>query len=281
MREPLSDQILREYLLGAIDEPYKEIVEQAYLTDETENERLSLAEEELIEDYLDGILSPAERERFELFFLLSPQHQQSVAITSSLRKAGREERAETRLRWWSQSRPFHLPALAIPAIMGLVIVLTAASVVLYTQNARLHRGLRSMEQRPSTRSTATSPQLPVPQQRIPVTQAILLRPGLTREFAGTTPQVQVPAGAETVEFDLQIPAWDYSSYYAVLRTAGGSELWSQALLAQSGRAAEPTVRISVPASLLEAGDYQFFLSGERPIHRRTPLASYNFRVPKP
>src|SRR5215469_2734912 len=85
MQDPLSERFLRDYLLGTLGEEQKQAVEHAILTDEGENDRLSLIEEELMEDYLDGNLMPSEQEPFENYFLIPPQRRQHLADVRALR----------------------------------------------------------------------------------------------------------------------------------------------------------------------------------------------------
>src|SRR5438270_4995601 len=115
MRNTVSGKLLREYLLGTLDEHRQEIVEHAYLTDKHEDEELSAAEEDLLEHYLDGNLSLLERERFEQFFLQSPKRRQNLAITRSLRLVGKRETVNSQVlppRRFPSSFPTTLWAVA-------------------------------------------------------------------------------------------------------------------------------------------------------------------------
>lgn len=282
MPDLISKELLRAYLLGTLDEPQKEIIEHAYLTDAKENERLSAAEEDLIEDYLDGNLDPTERKNFELFFLLSPERCQNVAITRALRRTVRQQPQE----YATQSHKdlgfhrFGAPRVMIWAALGLFLVFTTVSVSLYLKNRDLHSELASLEQEHSR--LKGSLQSSVGGQQDSMSGPIELRPGLTRDIGDSVPQIRVPEPAAAVKFVLQVTDPNYASYYVVLRSAEGDELLSEARLPLSVSAGESVVSLWVTASALQPGDYQFVLWGIQGNRnrQRSRIGFYNFRVVK-
>ena len=101
--------------------------------------------------------------------------------------------------------------------------------------------------------------------------AVALSPGLVRG-AGDARRVAVPAGATMVRFELEAdPSLD-GVHRAILRTAEGTEAWSQRLVVQRG-APRPLV-LEIPARLLGTNDYELVLE---PIGGGAPL-SYAFGV---
>ena len=52
-----GDAVLREFLLGGLDDEQRVLIEDQFLTDSQTWERVLAAEQELIEDYLEGSLS--------------------------------------------------------------------------------------------------------------------------------------------------------------------------------------------------------------------------------
>jgi hypothetical protein len=78
---------LREYLLGTLDDPAKmRQIEERLMQDDNFGPELSGAEDELIEQYLDDELSDAEQERFESFFLSTPDRASHFRVSRNLRK---------------------------------------------------------------------------------------------------------------------------------------------------------------------------------------------------
>ena len=74
----LGKENLRRYLLGTADAAEIEEVELRIIDEEIFANEMNLAETELIEDYLEGSLTPAERETFEKFFLNSDERREHV-----------------------------------------------------------------------------------------------------------------------------------------------------------------------------------------------------------
>ena len=77
---------LKQYLLGALSEPESEAVNLRIISDEAFAEELFLAENDLIEDYLEGSLSNAEVQLFRTNFLTSPERKQQLSLTRDLRR---------------------------------------------------------------------------------------------------------------------------------------------------------------------------------------------------
>jgi hypothetical protein len=104
-----------------------------------------------------------------------------------------------------------------------------------------------------------------------------LLPGLTRD-AGGMQKLSIRAGVTEVRVRLSLPADDYNSYRAMLRTAEGQELLTRdGLKARTARRSR-IVSFSIPAKLLKRGDYQFKLSGIAAGEDSVEVNTYTFRV---
>src|SRR5678815_4097534 len=84
---------LRKYLFGDLDEEERIEIEARLLIDKDYNDQSLIAEEELIEDYLDGALSPAERDRFEQLIEKTPGLQKKIRIREAIEKLIKEPRS--------------------------------------------------------------------------------------------------------------------------------------------------------------------------------------------
>lgn len=85
--EQLDEQSkLRKYILNDISDQERSLIEERLLTDDEYFEEVSMAEENLIQDYADGNLDAKERERFENYFLVSEENRQKVKFARALRK---------------------------------------------------------------------------------------------------------------------------------------------------------------------------------------------------
>src|SRR5437016_8051487 len=77
---------LREYLLGKLNEAEKQVLEEQLITDDELFELLDVVEDELVEDYLDAALTADERDCFEKFFLLPPEHRRKLGFAKALKR---------------------------------------------------------------------------------------------------------------------------------------------------------------------------------------------------
>jgi hypothetical protein len=73
-KKDLDEQkAIREYLLGALsDKTEMRRIEEKILLDDDFVEELSVAEDRLIEEYLDGTLDASEQKSFDQYFLNAP-----------------------------------------------------------------------------------------------------------------------------------------------------------------------------------------------------------------
>ena len=82
--QPIPDASLRCFLLGTLSHQERDRIECLFLTDSTTRARILAAEEALMEDYLEGSLTPAERERF-LWQYRDAAQQRALTILKALK----------------------------------------------------------------------------------------------------------------------------------------------------------------------------------------------------
>jgi hypothetical protein len=81
-----SEGLIRRYLLGLLEQQEQRQLEERLLSDNDYFEELLITEDELIDDYLEGALPEREREKFEHYFLVPPERQRKVSFAKSLKK---------------------------------------------------------------------------------------------------------------------------------------------------------------------------------------------------
>ena len=77
---------IKDYVLGEIGDADRSAIEERIMTDDGFFQKLAMVEENLIQDYIDGNLEPAERANFEKCFLVSAENRQKVKFARALRK---------------------------------------------------------------------------------------------------------------------------------------------------------------------------------------------------
>ncbi|MBV9211645.1 MAG: hypothetical protein JOZ52_13485, partial [Acidobacteria bacterium] len=79
-----DDLTFRKYLLEELSpEEQSEVEERLFLNAES-FQQLEMVEDELIDDYVYGELSPRERERFDNIFLTTPERRESLRVAQAL-----------------------------------------------------------------------------------------------------------------------------------------------------------------------------------------------------
>lgn len=116
---------VKEYLLGTLDDPAKmRQIEERLMLDENFGDDLSIAEDELIEKYLDKELAESERKQFESFFLASPIREEQFRLTRNLRKyasaATGPEAAGEKAGFFDWRRYFSLPVLRFATVLLVI-----------------------------------------------------------------------------------------------------------------------------------------------------------------
>jgi hypothetical protein len=95
---------IKRYLLGDASMQIQQTIEERLLTEESFLEELNFAEEELIDDYVGGGLSAAERTGFEQHFLSTPERHRKLRFALALTRYS-SEHAGTKPAEASPARP--------------------------------------------------------------------------------------------------------------------------------------------------------------------------------
>jgi hypothetical protein len=258
---------IRRYLLGMLGQEEQAQFEVQLLADGECFEELLVAEDELIDDYINGALSEPERQKFEHYFLASPERQQKIRFARTLKnyiavaeviEAPAADKNKGPGFWnrlisatlygQGSMRRFSLAAL-------LVIVLCASWVVIRNIGVQNPAGQ-------GTGSTAI---------------AVTLSPGVMRS-AGEIKRIDITPDVSTVELQLELATDEYQSYHAVVQTDEGSEIITANRLEPKTIGAKRAVIVDLPARLLTGGDYQVKLSGLASGGALEDVGKYYFRV---
>ena|ERR1035441_8072219 len=266
-----EDSLLRRYLLGdPMAEGEQERVEKSYFESDECFDRLLEAEDDLIDTYIRGVLSPAECAQFERHFLAAKRRRDRYeamrAIAANFfRDSPPPHHSLLRgLRdFFVMQSPRMRTAMAVTGAVTIVVV-----GLLGTGYVRLWRESANARALP-----ANSRQVPAPAFLM-----VALRPGILRSGAGTGNQIGVGPGVEWLVLRLETRASrEYSWFAAALSTAPGEEVLRQNRLVPSGDA----IDLRIPAEALTAGqDYTVSLAGFKPDGQRAELQSYAFHLTK-
>jgi len=256
-----DDPILVRYLLGTLPPEQAERLDELSVSDNDLVWRLRAAENDLVDAYLRNELSGETLERFRSFYLASAYRREKVKFAEALLALGAQE-PQPSLSWFRMPSAISRWALA----SGIAAAVLLAGVLLY-ENGRLRNQVQQAE-RERASLTVSRGQTAAPDSPL---VALVLKPPV--RGGGPIPEVFVPPGAMRAVFALRLETDDFPAYLVSLKNAGANEsLWrSEELKSISG-----AVSVSVPANLLQPGDYVLELSPLGP--NPEPLANYVFRV---
>jgi anti-sigma-K factor RskA len=311
VQQQSGDEVLMvRYLLGDLSASESEAIEERSLRDRQYFEELLAVEEELVDDYVRGMLPAERRRQFEQFWLISPERQERVAIAKGLldtfqaqNRRGPLYRAATTL-FTPLFRPARwrlaLAATVLVAVIGaLWLVPAAIRTDRELAHVRLERdGLQRKQQevqdelaRERTRNEELTGQLRREREQRPVVPeqveaaspkatvaTFVLSAGLTRSRPGQN-ELVVQSGIVDVRLQIDLPGdVKHFRYRGALRTPEGRDVWSQDVLPDRTQPTVSRVLVIVPSLVLPDGDYVLSLKGFLPSGDVENLPSRVFRV---
>ncbi len=303
-----DEKAMRQYLLGELAPEARELLEERLLTDKDCYEHLLLLEDELVDDYVRGALPNGEKERFDSYFLTTAERRQKLGFARSLRRyvakvgipgpaPAKEPFFQALVAGWRGLSP----ALGLSLAAALLIVMAGGvwSLSLLQKAGALEQQVA--EERARSRELAASldrerqartalaqqnaargaPPEPIaartaqPPPR-PTSAVFVLSAGLLRS-GGETQRVVLPPDSTLVELHLEI-AEEYPRYQAGLSDAEGESLWTLSRLKSTRSEGRTFVPLRLPSELLPRGDYSLKLEGMTAGGDREPIGRYDFRV---
>ena len=144
---PEDEKRIKSYLLGELTQELTQQLEDRLLRDDSFVEHLSLTEDELVEDYERGSLSPHERVLFETHFLSTPRRRRKLMFVRRMRKLA--EAAAVPAPAPARPPASWIRSLFIPqwrvAVLAMLVVLGGAGVWrAYFDKPELRNGLRAL-----------------------------------------------------------------------------------------------------------------------------------------
>lgn len=268
-----EQEVIRQYLLGELDEERKDQLEQKVMTQRDFKQEVLIVEEELLDDYVSGALSVSEQELLLRNYLSSPNQSQKLIVAralgryASIHKPSGPPQAETgRLRSFFSSfrlrgklNQFSWAAAILLIVAGTAFIIWQLGTGAPDEMAQLN-GPNSVVLEPG------------PSVVLVNLSGILLR------AKGPRP---VDVSSETKVVQLRIDTDNpESTHQAVLRDSAGKEIFRLNDLRARAVNSGSMIVIQIPIHRLPPGDYELELnqvvSGTAPAPRH-----YSFQVSKP
>jgi CHAT domain-containing protein/Flp pilus assembly protein TadD len=122
--ENQDEGLIRRYLLGQLAEDEQDQLEEKMMADTDFFNQVLLAEDEMVEEYVQGELPESDRAGFEATFLSTPLGRQQVAYAKALREYVKKDVSpvpDQRLEWWKRPAfvPYFRVATAAVVLLGV------------------------------------------------------------------------------------------------------------------------------------------------------------------
>ena len=294
-----SEQIITRYLLGELSEGEQTALEVKYFNDQKLFDRVVQVENDLVDRYVRGLLSPETLDRIELHYLAHPKRRERAKFAAALAAkvnqsnaiaVGSSAIAES---WWSRLRnSMRGPKLAW-AFAIVLLLLAGVALWFVIEGRRLHQDLAKTEaerarheqverelkeqvaneQQRSQQRSAELDRLRAEQRALqpsptptvnsaPSFVSLALTIGGVRGTETGPPAVLViPSGTQQVRIQLSLRENDYQSYQVVLQPAGGKEIFSRQSLQARTNKSGASLTLPISANKFTTGDYILTLKG--------------------
>lgn len=266
---------IRRYLLGHLDEAGREQFEERFVNDAKFREAALIVEEELIDDYLAGLLPPDDEAHFDAHYLAGPRQRHELMLAQGIREYALERAAAGPA---VMSKPpgrklfdFLTGRRWLPALVGAAVLLVVVGGLWVWWVS----GWRGNE--PQLVTADTIARLNKPPYSAESALSVHLT-GFLNRATGQGQKFAVPTSVSIVQLQLALPATQYPSYQATLRMTDGAELFTVGDLNAQQSDAGRLLNLRLPARLLTPGDYTLSVSARTTEGHPESVADYYFRV---
>lgn len=299
--------MLVRYLLGNLTEEEQVRVEDQAFAEPDYLRAIEAAEADLIDEYVRGELTPADRRAFERHFLTSPQRRSKVEFARALARATAEapplaSAIEPKSTWQALLDAVRAwnPALRYAGTLSALICIGGASWLVFenvsmrsrlsaldaqrrhweARDQGLAQQLNEARKRADTLAAQMQNRQNSEEQGAPAVASLLLM-ALPSRSEARVPQLVVGRGAQIAHIDIQLEGRDeYPRFRAALQTRSGREVLVLSDLAPRQTGAGQIVSMDVPVSLLETEEYELALKGLSDGLGAEDIGYYYFRVNK-
>lgn len=281
-----EEVLLRNYLLGNLDEAAREQVEERLLSDDDFEKQLSEAQDALIDDYVFDALTADERANFDRHFVFNDERRRKLLFAQTMKAyvGGPRPPARAAAR---RARPFRKEPLSFlrthkvgAAVSGAVLLLLLAPFLLKwfrtpneadlrrERRARVERRLAELNRNPADESVKD-----LPSTELALQSTLLRAPG-----DDGIPRILLTDDIKLLTLRLAPPEEGSKNYMALVLTVEGEELFAVGGLTPSTDAGRRTIHLNLPTEFLRPGDYQIQLREEGTAATGQLPRRYYFRV---
>lgn len=281
---PITEALARRYLLGDVNDQDRESVERQFISDSAAKDIVLLAEEDLIEQYLEGRLPQSDRTAFLERYTQTARQRRRLRIANSIRafafEHSRSAAPPPAISRWRALISSLKPRNAMILLPVTALVLIAIVVGIFWLRQFSESRLRQSDQRVAIERELA--ELNAGNQTVAEAhiQSLVLPPVSVRS-ASSGNELTLQPETRLVELRL-LPnqPQQYATFRATVRRVGASDeftIHNLRVVSDSGVAA---IRLRLPAHLLTRGLYQVSVNGTTSDRKSEPVAEYTFSVSK-
>lgn len=289
-----QEQIIERYLLGELPELEQVTLEQQYFSDQQLFEQMVQVENDLVDKYARGLLSPAMRDRFEKYYLAHPQRKERARFAEALAAkvdentgvqalpitASWSDRLSAALRGPKLAWGFSIAVLLLAVLAGWFFIETKRlrQELAQIESERLTRETRERElQQQIANEQLRTEQLSAELERLRTQQGVaapspspdrvstfatlILTIGGTRSTDGSPTNLRISSETEQVRLQLRLRENNYPKYQVVIQAAGGNPIFSSRQLVTPKNRTTASLSVVIPAETFATGDYILTLRG--------------------
>jgi hypothetical protein len=267
---------LRQYLLGRLDAPpeISERLEERIFMDSDFAELVGVIEDEIIEDYLEGVLDPAEHDAVEKHFLRPRERQEKLRLARLVTRS-LESRVRSTTTSDSVPIPLHQISKAPPSALwrpsvrlwaelsaGALLVLSLTYSFKAHQEAQTSH-FQSSQELAAERGRSVQLERQIQDLRRvaqPATVMLsLLQPGL-RRGDGPVATLQIGSGTQRIHVEIALQSAPPGPVDVRLENSTGKTIWTASMQFPYRSPNAALLILEVPALGIEPGDYRFVVS---------------------
>lgn len=272
-----EQSLIRQYLLGELDESHRELLEQRVITNPDYKEEVLITEEELLEDFVSGTLSQRELELFTKTYSSSPDQWRKVKVAKAFNEFAinhplvsqpmvcQKSRVKSLIEFFYKRKRLRQYSLA-----ALITVLVLGGSLLYwwiSQERRVNYEALLL---------LNGPDSEILQPADSVVSVSL--PPLLFRGPGEPRSITITGQTKTVQLQLADPSVGTHWFRASLKDSAATEVFRLEDLRARQLGQHSLLVLQIPARMLTSQDYQLEISEKRADGTYEDPATYSLHV---
>jgi len=269
-QDRVSDEDLKSYLLDSLPQPARARLEERYLSDDETYERLLAMEEEIMDDHVQGLLSPRQWEPLKRSLLLGKDGPERLRFAQTLAQVRSQTRPSFPRRLAAGLQLFTRRRALIPAAIGGIALLVFLAVL--PEGARRQSTNRANDGTGQPLITGESVDgAPAP------TVTLLLHPVGRDSSAANILRISRPQ--DRIRLEAELAGDERNSYDVTVRRVDGGQAQTPLDIRQRfTKSGTVLISAGFSAGSLRDGDYIFTVFAANADHPSEELLAYTFTV---